>query len=65
MSCPQIWKIEQRKDRKKEKVGGRPAKLNEKPVSNHNVFMKTKDYHFFLFFFANAPIKFKGQLSKR
>ena len=30
MSCPQIWKIEQEKDREKEKVGGRPAKLNEK-----------------------------------
>ena len=30
MSCPQIWNIEQEKDRKKEKVGGRPAKLNEK-----------------------------------
>ena len=30
MSCPQIWNIEQDKDREKEKVGGRPAKLNEK-----------------------------------
>ena len=30
MSCPQIWNIEQEKDREKEKVGGRPAKLNEK-----------------------------------
>ena len=29
MSCPQIWNIEQEKDREKEKVGGRPAKLNE------------------------------------
>ena len=28
--CPQIWNIEQEKDREKEKVGGRPAKLNEK-----------------------------------
>ena len=26
----QIWNIEQEKDREKEKVGGRPAKLNEK-----------------------------------
>ena len=25
-----IWNIEQEKDREKEKVGGRPAKLNEK-----------------------------------
>ena len=30
LSCPQIWKIEQEKDREKEKVGGRLAKLNEK-----------------------------------
>ena len=30
LSCPQIWNIEQEKDREKEKVGGRPAKHNEK-----------------------------------
>ena len=30
MSCPQIRNIEQAKDREKEKVGGRPATLNEK-----------------------------------
>ena len=30
MSSPQIWNIEQEKDREKEKVGSRPAKLNEK-----------------------------------
>ena len=30
MSCPQIWNIKQEKDREKEKVGSRPAKLNEK-----------------------------------
>ena len=30
MSCPQIWNIEQEKHREKEKVGGRPSKLNEK-----------------------------------
>ena len=30
LSCPQIWNIEQEKDSKKEKVGGRPAKLKEK-----------------------------------
>ena len=29
-SCPQIWNVEQEKAREKEKVGGRPAKLNEK-----------------------------------
>ena len=30
MSCPQILDIEQEEDRDKEKVGGRPAKLNDK-----------------------------------
>ena len=30
MSCPQIWNIETEKDREKEKVGERSAKLNEK-----------------------------------
>ena len=30
MSCSQIWNIEQEKNREKEKVGCRPAKLNEK-----------------------------------
>ena len=28
-SCPQIWNIELEKDREKEKIGGRPAKLYE------------------------------------
>ena len=30
LSCPQTWNMEQEKDRQKEKVSGRPAKLNEK-----------------------------------
>ena len=30
LSCPQIWNIEQEKDREKEKVDGRRAKINEK-----------------------------------
>ena len=30
MSFPKNWKIEQEKDREKEKVGGLTAKLNEK-----------------------------------
>ena len=30
LSCPQIWNMEQEKHREKEKVGGWPAKLNEK-----------------------------------
>ena len=29
-SAPPVWNIEQEKHREKEKVGGRPAKLNEK-----------------------------------
>ena len=29
MSCPEIWNIEQEKDREKERVDGRPTKLNE------------------------------------
>ena len=30
LSCPQNWSMEQAKDREKEKVGARPARLNEK-----------------------------------
>ena len=30
LSCSQIWNIEQEKDREKEKVSDRPAKLNKK-----------------------------------
>ena len=30
MSCPQIWNIEKEKDREKEKIGNKQAKLNEK-----------------------------------
>ena len=30
MSCPNIWNIKQEKVREKEKVGGRPAKINKK-----------------------------------
>ena len=30
MSYPQIWRTKKEKDREKEKVGERPAKLNEK-----------------------------------
>ena len=35
MSCPQIWNIEQEKDREKKKVGGRPARLNEIKGDRH------------------------------
>ena len=30
LSRPQIWNIEQEKDKEKKKVGGRPAKVSEK-----------------------------------
>ena len=33
LSCPQIWNIGQEKDREIEKVGDRPAKLNQKKSS--------------------------------
>ena len=35
MSSPHIWDIEQEKDREKEKVGGRPTKLDEKKDDRH------------------------------
>ena len=35
LSCPQIWNTEKEKDREKEKVGDRPAKLNEKKGDRH------------------------------
>ena len=42
MSCPQIWNTE--RDREKEKVGNRPAKLNEKlPESDRQLEREIKD----------------------
>ena len=38
LSCPQIWNIEQEKDREKQKVGGGPAQLNEKKATE--IFLK-------------------------
>ena len=35
LSCPPIWNIEQEKEGEKEKVGGRPAKFNEKMGDRH------------------------------
>ena len=49
MSCPQIWNIEQEKDREKEKVGGRPAKLNEKKGDRDLDREKRKTKETFLF----------------
>ena len=48
-SCPQIWNIELKKDREKEKVGDRPAKLNEKK-GNRNLErdIKNKGDSFFV-----------------
>ena len=49
MSCPQIWNIEQEKDREKEKVGGRPGKLNEKKgCRDLEREMKNRRRHFFV-----------------
>ena len=53
MSCPQVWNIEQEKDREKEKVGGRPAKLNEKTEGRQrsrarDKKTKTKEILFFV-----------------
>ena len=48
LSCPQIWNIEQEKDREKEKVGDRPAKLNEKKSDREleREIKKTKETFF-------------------
>ena len=48
MSCPKIWNVEKEKDREKEKVGDRPAKLNEKK-SNRELQreLKNKGDNFF------------------
>ena len=49
LSCPQIWNIEQEKVREKEKVGGRPAKVNEKQRDRDlDREMKNRRRHFFL-----------------
>ena len=49
MSCPQIWNIEQEKDREKEKVGGRLAELNEKKGDGDlEREIKTKEAFFLL-----------------
>ena len=44
LSCPQIWNIEL-KDREKEKVGGRPAKLNEKKKQRRYIFFLLEEQH--------------------
>ena len=49
LSCPQIWNIEQEKHREKEKVGGRPAKLNEKKGDRDlEREIKNKGHNFFV-----------------
>ena len=45
LSCPQIWNIEQEKDREKEKVGGRPSKLNDDRDLEREI--KNRRRHFF------------------
>ena len=47
LSCPlQIWNIKQEKDREKQKVDGRPAKLNEKK-GDRDLEIKSKGDIFF------------------
>jgi len=50
LSGPQIWNIEEEKDREKEEVGGRPAKLNEKKGDwdLEREIKKNKGYIFFV-----------------
>ena len=49
LSCPQIWNIAKEKDREREKVGGRPAKLNEKKGdSDLEREIKNRRRHFLL-----------------
>ena len=48
MSCPQIWNIEQEKDREKEKVGRRPAKLKEKNDKGENFFLLEEQHKTFV-----------------
>ena len=49
LSCPQIWNIVQEKDREKEKVGGRPAKLDEKKGDrNLKLEIKKQRRYFFV-----------------
>ena len=42
MSCPQIWNTEKENEREKEKVGDRPAKLEEKK-GNRQLEREIKD----------------------
>ena len=60
--CPQIWNTEQEKDREKEKVGGRPAKLNEKKGDRGlEREMKKQMRHFFV---GRTAGKFCSALTK-
>ena len=47
MSCPQIQKIEKEKDREKEKMGDRPAKVDEKK-SDRKLEREKKKENFFV-----------------
>ena len=46
MSRPHIWNIEQEKDRDKEKVGGRPAKLNEEKKQRRHFLLEGQHENF-------------------
>ena len=48
LSCPPIWNKEQEKEGEKEKVGGRPAKFNEKTGDRQlEREIKNRRRHFF------------------
>ena len=48
LSCPQIWNIEQEKDREKKKVGGRPAARRGKGRQGLRARGKKQRRHFFV-----------------
>ena len=56
MSCPQIWNIEQEKEREKEKVDSRTVKFNEKKGDGDlEREMENRRRHFFV---KTTPWKF-------
>ena len=55
MLCSQIWNIQKEKDREKEKVGDRPAKINgkkgdrqlEREIKNEDIFLLEEQHENF------------------
>ena len=59
MSFPQIWNIEKGKDTEKEKIGDRPADLNEKK-SDGELGREIRSH----FFFGRRTFKFVAAVRK-